>query len=274
MQGISGSTADCLADFAVRYPVPQAATLLAEFARVDSLTAVDWLKGIYFPNGSNLLAVRCFLTLCGYTVTEHDVHSGPARQLGQLISFGLMTREDVQAEMSFQYANGVYDVTLRNKGLMPHRQHIMTRLITDNLSELAVTIEMWQVKTKQLEEFASSDAQVIIPQLADESAIPAPHEVLVLDSTSNDPHSDLLTSEALSVMRTRVRTSRPSAQPLNITSSDISKARLVTLLVQAIDEALVDVQDPELLADLILERVSLKKLRTVQKFLYLAYRRS
>lgn len=268
MQGISGSTADCLADFATRYPVPQAASLLAEFASVDSPTAVDWLKGIYFPKGSNLLAVRCFLALCDYEVTEHEAHTGPARQLGQLISFGIITKADVQAAMSFQNANGVFHVTLRNKGLMPHRQHVMMRLITENISDLVVAIKEWRTKVEQLEELVSSDVSAIMPDPEDEPAIPAPYEVLAPDPKSSDTHSGLQTSEPTSSKRIRVRTSKPAQVTAPVTSSDLSTARILSLLVHAIDEALVVVHDPDELAKLFFERVSHKKVRTAQQFLY------
>lgn len=146
---LSGATGECLAHFFKRYRWEELQSFLAEWANINKDTVRRWKNGT-LPLGDELVRVRALLDLLGYEVREFTILPQPTRQFAQAIALGLISVEEATELLGYKNPNGVFDLVLRGRGLMPHRQFRLERYVENSSQEIREALDELRAKTKLL----------------------------------------------------------------------------------------------------------------------------
>jgi transcriptional regulator with XRE-family HTH domain len=125
----AGTTQECLAHFAEFYSFLAARRLLAEFTGVSSVTASDWLRGIRMPKGLQLMRLRVFLTLVGYSVKEVMELPEDNRKLAEIVAYGILEEAEARTELGYKDEKSILSMTLRGQKMMPSSSFRLERLL-------------------------------------------------------------------------------------------------------------------------------------------------
>ncbi|HSX42463.1 MAG TPA: hypothetical protein VLF59_00065 [Candidatus Saccharimonadales bacterium] len=137
-----GETETCFRDLINKFGGLTVHELLAEFCNEthyarDKVTiemVQRWQRGDYFPEGLQLLQLRWFLTFAGYDVTELQQIGGDKRTLGLAIALGAVDPAHAEGDDGLKYAPnglmGIWDITLRGRGMLPDRQTALKKYLT------------------------------------------------------------------------------------------------------------------------------------------------
>lgn len=116
----NGTTKECLNDFFRRFPHSRA---LTAFARISPNTEGRWRNHGTMPKGEILLRVRCFLSLCGYEVSELTALSPLLFETGQCIAVGSLNCGEVSKELRMPNNDQLLEYLLRG-GVHPSSERI------------------------------------------------------------------------------------------------------------------------------------------------------
>ena len=116
-----GTIEKCFYDYASKYPGLAHLELLVEFCRLSSprvsLEIVHrWQRGEYFPGGTELLGVGCFLYLVGYEVEELNRLDGSIRQASLLVGCGNVKPQAMLKRMELGEPQSLWRILLHGEG--------------------------------------------------------------------------------------------------------------------------------------------------------------
>lgn len=126
-----GTSKECFADFAERYPVrglarttAQNQRTIAEFLNVGGQTVARWARLGFSAEGESLIRARCLLELFGYEVVDFRSLPEPVRELARLIAYQCMTMDEAVGIFEFAGKNQRHQAMstlVGHSGLLPSR---------------------------------------------------------------------------------------------------------------------------------------------------------
>lgn len=258
MTGFSGTTAECLVDFGTRYPGMEGRRLLAKFCQVVvHPTTREWTSGERVPKGETLLRVRAFLALAGYTVSEVEDLPRMAQQFMMLMATDVVKIEDAQRELSYKNVDGLYDITLRAKSPLRDKAFRLEELLRQNSTSLQEVLDTWR-----------SDIAGVL------SAVQAPSGAQDdVEPTGDESPSIPLDRKPRSRVRKRVQPKLPVASNSSLSqghdeeSVDVTTARAVAHLIDAMGTLVAGRQDVDVLITAVARRAGHKQLSAAYLFL-------
>ncbi len=98
-------TAKCLADFFRRFGRCQT---LIDFAKITDSTEARWRLLEKVPSGENLLSVRYFLDICGYSVSELEQARPSVKEVGLCVALRCITLAELAGRLSMPHSKDFY----------------------------------------------------------------------------------------------------------------------------------------------------------------------
>jgi len=137
----AGTTEECLVKFNERFSFLAAKRFLAEFAQVTPQTVDTWFRKERQPTGLVLIRTRVFLSLTGYRVQEFDSVPEDNQKLARIIALNLIDAKQVKSDLGYRDDQGVYDLILRGRTMMPASSLRLEKVLTSYKESVEVAAE-------------------------------------------------------------------------------------------------------------------------------------
>jgi hypothetical protein len=179
----------CLADYAKRFEPESAAALLLEYVGSSTTTVSRWLRGHEQPRGELNLRLRCYLELVGYKVTESEKVLPIAREVCDLIGYGLVTFEEVQQSLDYATPQSVYRILLHGGNIQTSNMFRFEMFCTNHRALLEPAQREWRQRI---------EAELTAAEAAEaEADQPAALPDIVLIDTMHLVNATTITTKAL-----------------------------------------------------------------------------
>lgn len=173
----AGTTAECLADFFSRFGRSK---ILIEFAQVSPDTEGTWRNHRIMPEGITVLRVRCFLSQCGYEVSEFSETPKVIQEVALAVASNCVSLEKVVERLSmpsphqfFSYFRGIQPSLERmktfeeianecRKPLEAKMSELQNRLAAEGIVQLKPAAAYnGHITSELIKEFADACEQVL-----------------------------------------------------------------------------------------------------------------
>jgi hypothetical protein len=249
-----GTTAECLEDFFQRFPARDHIELLAEFARVTPLTVERWKHNGNTPEGEAAIRLRTFLDALGYEVDELSELQPPARQMLHLIGYGAYEVDDVKDKLGYNNTQALHRVLVHAGAPAKTQAYRLQMIARDSDEELAQARQQWDERLAPLRTVVLGNESVGTSQSPGVGLSPLPASQPLLAAAATTPP-------------TPRRRERPRHTPETNREDPSDYATALHHVILAFDNLVAGSADSQLLARLMKERISPKRLRAVQAFL-------
>lgn len=109
----------------------QEAKVIQALTKASPDTVECWVKGEQLPRGELRVRLHGALHHLGYVVDEFDHLPEPARKLTMIITFDILSVNDIVSELGYTTASQFYRVVLSGTSLMPARATKMMELVAE-----------------------------------------------------------------------------------------------------------------------------------------------
>lgn len=154
------SLSDAVADYGERFyrrSIPHMERqphlqLMAEVCNLKVPAIMRWVRNGQTATGDAHIRLLCFLEAVGYEIEGTNEIPPPARQLGRLVTFGVVkTFIDVQRAIGYASLQELYRLILRGKGITAEKHRRMTELLRTESSKLPLRQhEVWESKMRKV----------------------------------------------------------------------------------------------------------------------------
>lgn len=150
MKSIVMTVGEALADYARNnFPKPGAKTAavakkpLAEFTKVGTESVQRWLVTNKLPQGLQMVRLMHFLENMGYTIKELHQIVPAVYNAGQLVSFELLTLEELILVWHYPNKHGVFRILSGDVKPTPDRIAAIEKLMETHAQDLQVAKQLW-----------------------------------------------------------------------------------------------------------------------------------